>query len=617
MRAPRILALLAVVCGVAASASAQIRVAHWNICGMKGNAAAVQRVIQAMHEDDRCGWAQPVDIITLNECTLSSRATIQAAINAAAPAGVTYAFATYTSASGEDSASGAQAMFYRSDRFTEITASHADIFTGASRYADRWVLQLNGYSDPKTRINVYGSHLKASTGSSNEALRTSGMQAMRGNADALGAGIPVIYTGDFNFYNNSEGGYQALIAAGTAQGIDPYGTGNWTTATNAIKHTQAPATSPTGGLVGGGMNDRFDFIVPSVAAADGAGISMLSSTMRAVGNDGSHYNTDINAGNNGYFPGELARSNALADDLVIASDHIPQLLEFTVPPKLAAAFLGAPPTKAIRGASVPLIVQVQNSASYVDESGVSPLAYSLSCTGSLSGSSSGTAALTPAFTNVTVNLNTATAGAIAGNVVVTSSSEAVENGSVTLPVSVSILRPSVPSLDASTIITSTSLAASCSPNSGAVNLDGIIRNAGYDANQSKLDVDSVAFSGASASRFSLVQGLGTGLATGNRQLRFAFDSTGATPGTYAASATIRTSDETAAGEQSRNVTVSLNVTVGSGLLGDLDGNGSVDAGDIGVLLIKFGACSGACAEDLDGSGEVDAGDIGVLLILFT
>ncbi|NBX25938.1 MAG: hypothetical protein EBQ99_07815 [Planctomycetes bacterium] len=52
-----------------------------------------------------------------------------------------------------------------------------------------------------------------------------------------------------------------------------------------------------------------------------------------------------------------------------------------------------------------------------------------------------------------------------------------------------------------------------------------------------------------------------------------------------------------------------------GLQGDLDGNGTVDAGDIGSLLLLFGPCNG-CAADLDGSGEVDAGDIGSLLLLF-
>ena len=48
--------------------------------------------------------------------------------------------------------------------------------------------------------------------------------------------------------------------------------------------------------------------------------------------------------------------------------------------------------------------------------------------------------------------------------------------------------------------------------------------------------------------------------------------------------------------------------------GDLDGNGSVDAGDISVLLTLFG--SQDPAGDLDGNGVVDAGDISVLLINF-
>jgi len=51
-----------------------------------------------------------------------------------------------------------------------------------------------------------------------------------------------------------------------------------------------------------------------------------------------------------------------------------------------------------------------------------------------------------------------------------------------------------------------------------------------------------------------------------------------------------------------------------GLLGDLDGNGAVDAGDIGVLLVMFG--SGNPAGDLDRNGTVDAGDISVLLLNF-
>jgi subtilisin-like proprotein convertase family protein len=50
--------------------------------------------------------------------------------------------------------------------------------------------------------------------------------------------------------------------------------------------------------------------------------------------------------------------------------------------------------------------------------------------------------------------------------------------------------------------------------------------------------------------------------------------------------------------------------------GDLDQNGLVDAGDIGVMLLGFGDCGAECPADLDGNGIVDAGDIGTLLLGF-
>jgi len=147
-------------------------------------------------------------------------------------------------------------------------------------------------------------------------------------------------------------------------------------------------------------------------------------------------------------------------------------------------------------------------------------------------------------------------------------------------------------------------------------VDASIRNVGYDVSQSKLDIDSVTFSGVNASKFSLTQGLGAGLTTGSRLLRFAFNTAGVTPGAYATTATVRTSDETAAGEQVRNVTVNLTVNVGTGLLGDLDGDGFVSFSDVSFLLLDFGDCSGVPA-DVDGSGCVDNGDVAFMLLLFT
>ena len=45
---------------------------------------------------------------------------------------------------------------------------------------------------------------------------------------------------------------------------------------------------------------------------------------------------------------------------------------------------------------------------------------------------------------------------------------------------------------------------------------------------------------------------------------------------------------------------------------DLDGSGSVDAGDLAILLNAWGSCAG-CAADIDGDGTVDGADLATLL----
>ncbi len=48
-------------------------------------------------------------------------------------------------------------------------------------------------------------------------------------------------------------------------------------------------------------------------------------------------------------------------------------------------------------------------------------------------------------------------------------------------------------------------------------------------------------------------------------------------------------------------------------LGNLDGAGQVDGGDLGVLLGAWGRCSAPCVADLNGDLAVDGADLGVLL----
>ncbi len=48
---------------------------------------------------------------------------------------------------------------------------------------------------------------------------------------------------------------------------------------------------------------------------------------------------------------------------------------------------------------------------------------------------------------------------------------------------------------------------------------------------------------------------------------------------------------------------------------DVDGDGSVNGGDISLLLLSFGECA-CCPEDVDESGSVDAGDVSLILLDF-
>jgi len=47
--------------------------------------------------------------------------------------------------------------------------------------------------------------------------------------------------------------------------------------------------------------------------------------------------------------------------------------------------------------------------------------------------------------------------------------------------------------------------------------------------------------------------------------------------------------------------------------GDLDGDGDVDQGDLGILLADWGCAGGGCVGDCDGDGDTDQADLGVLL----
>ena len=588
-------------------AAAQLRVVTYNISALEGSATGLQAVFSACHADDRIGPAQPIDIICFQECPQAAVGPLGNLLAASAPAGITYTRATYTTSSSEDGATGAQALFFRTDRFSEITSGHVDLSTGGSRNSDRWLLQLTGYSSTAARLYVYSSHLKASTGSANESERLAGATTLRNNADTLPAGSNIIFLGDYNMYTNSESGYVKMTTGGVHPGIDPWGTANWTGASNAIKHTQSPLLTSTN-LVGGGVDDRFDLHLFTAALNDGVGLAYVPGTVRTLGNDGNHFDIAINTGNNSYYPSNIARGNALADALFVASDHMPVIMEYQVPASMSASLQALPP-RVLVGAAVPVRAVVSNIAQGVWDAGIDDLPFSVSGSQFVVGSASGQAPLSPATSIGQLALNTSSAGIASGIVTVSTTAQAAANASIQLPVSVQVSAHANPSFSPSADQDTRALAWTFP--SGTVNaeIDVSIANFGFAGTASLLIIDGITSSGQA---ISAVAGIGSQVGATPATIRLRLPGSAAlAPGSYPATVQVLSSDENLPGRQSFSSTINVTITVeGSSRPEDINHDGVVDGGDLAVLLSQWGASGDA---DIDGSGLVDGSDLGMLL----
>ncbi len=308
---------------IALSAQAQIRVVNYNIAKCVGEQEALDQVVDAASLDDSQGDAYPVSVFVFQEVSQGKEKVLHPML------GEVYSMGTYTNrneSTGRAESGGAQAMFYNSQQFEEVDDSHKDIFTGATRYADRWELKGIG-ENSGISLWVYGMHLKASKGSENKEQRKFGASAILEDiATFLPENANVIVCGDMNFYTVREPAYQAFVKVL----IDPLGTEEWSGEDDAEKHTQSPRAERSGGLIHGSLDDRFDFQFISKSLDDGKGLDIIDGSYRAMGNDGKHYDIAINDGDNSYFSNDKERSNKLANALHNASDHIPVIVDYDV-----------------------------------------------------------------------------------------------------------------------------------------------------------------------------------------------------------------------------------------------------------------------------------------------
>ena len=417
-------------------------------------------------------------------------------------------------------------------------------------------------------FRAYSMHLKAGDGTFNAADSTTRRlecSEVRTSLNGLAANTPFILVGDSNFYGAYEGGYMRLTesqADNDGRCVDPLGlTGAWHLNSAYRQYdTQCPCASGCfdPNFSGGGMDDRFDLVLTSSAMQDGAGFDMVPGSTVAYGNDGLHFDTDING--DGF---NNAVGYTVATAIRNASDHIPVYIDVQVPARVAAnstlgfgrVITGGVPTQDLSVADGAL-----PPADELNYSLVAPVGFTAPA-----GSFTANAA---AAANVhAIGIDTTTPGIKSGTLTV--NSNAADTASKSVLLSGTVLRHAVASLDS---LATTTTGTADFGSHAILHFDDLgvrIHNRGFDVLQAQLALASATITGGNG-RFSIVGGFspvqlgGTGTT-----LSLRFDSYGATlDSTYDALLTIAGTDEALPGATAAsNLTINLSATPVSGVLG--------------------------------------------------
>ncbi len=186
-------------------------------------------------------------------------------------------------------------------------------------------------TDDTTFFTVVAAHLKAGSTNSDEADRALATEALMDDLSSGAAGY-VIMGGDLNLKSSNEDAYEELLSDnyGDHRFYDPISSpGTWNNASVfAPVHTQSTRLSNTNGgcFSGGGMDDRFDFLLMSGQVINDTGkVSYVQDSYTALGQDGLHFNQEINDGSNNSVPASVLSA------LYNMSDHLPVVADIRIP----------------------------------------------------------------------------------------------------------------------------------------------------------------------------------------------------------------------------------------------------------------------------------------------
>ena len=242
-----------------------------------------------------------------------------------------------------------QMVYYNTKK---LILEETRVITADTRDINKYTFKINteNASTHPILLEVFVTHLKASTGYSNRQRRLNSIQSFVSFTNNISNESHVLFAGDFNFYTSNEEGYKYLIDDSNPiviidpidrpapdfpdNGVNYYenydSTYFWNNSTFADVHSQSTRTSNSGLIddsgATGGLDDRFDFIMMSENFNTSSELYYIQDSYQTIGNNGNCYNSYINNVN---CSGEF--SQTLREALIEFSDHLPVVMEIETP----------------------------------------------------------------------------------------------------------------------------------------------------------------------------------------------------------------------------------------------------------------------------------------------
>lgn len=437
---------------VVAEAGDGLRLAAWNITNYTGgNAAHIGNVVYGEFNGDQFA----PDVIMLQEITTQNALnSLVSALNGAAGSPGDWAGGQFFSGGGGGINT---AMVYRTDRIDLVGSTLVAPAAGPGshpRNIVRYDIRLDGYTAEETIIALYPVHMKAGSGSSDQARRLIESQIIRNDAESLPAGRHLIVGGDFNTQTSSQAAYQELVGNqvnNDGRFFDPIAApGSWN---NNFTYRNIHTQDPVGG---GGMDDRLDQLLLSIGLGDGIGLDYVGQFLtpwnlstptdpnhshRVWGNDGTSFNTSMTTSGNTMVGQSIAQS-------IIAmggnSGHCPLYFDMVVPAQVAATAsidFGA----VMQNSAASALVDVMNNADTEiwGIPGIRDLEYQFSATGLVSAPDGMfTESASAGMNQHTITADTSTVGPITGTLSVESNDPDVP--SLVISISGEVVPPACP-----------------------------------------------------------------------------------------------------------------------------------------------------------------------------